>query len=1711
MELTQTSCWLLHCLDTEDPARPLAGLIALSAPDTEFRSFRGRTDLAPLLAALATQRPTPQPEVEQLRAVLILAAFHCGAKGAPRRRHMKTLASYIRGADRSRLQTARTLALEVIEDAKNPAEIGTRLAAAWAHDDADVCTDWQRVWAPWLIRQSDFTANPSDEPLPPGPPIHLPLGGEDLGFGPEPPTTTGLPVEFDPPTEAPSSTRPPRRPFEATFSHQAVRGSNRMLIKEHVACANDAEVAAIVRHVFALYESRRADAEVLALGALLLLQVVTGRVLRALADTQFHCSDESNSLHLRLDLKAGVLIQPVLPIPQRFVPMGSAIDSYQPIGTEIRLPLPPRLVELLRFIHGIKGGARIADWFGADLDLRVRAFVLSVPGLPRFGRGEARLRKWLAPQLESIGGDVAKTMLICGDTLGRSTAPLYYYSTLHHDLAELYRLAVWPMLGGNPATVATAVGSNDRVGPAALAKLDTARRGVISLGRRLNESAAAVLAAGPARVREYHNRFTDYVLHHSTVVSSNRPEKSVFTRTIDSYERYRHLNLLEDKPLDLAHLTRLSCSTPDLSMQAQYYLGHLRVLREQAWLSEDDRRWIDDIEAGRRPLLVYLDGDNRLREGKADDWRASRPEAWSLLEDNWYRAFAATTLRELGAPAIAVFAHLGHLEAANFPFGSESPVVPTELFGALRPHLVQMERMLGFRVLKGFAETRTEPSLGQLRDWSDTIKGHEAAARRAKIADRQVLRANRKQHRVKAIDWLNKTISEICSPLAEAVAWLQQDRRGKPEAGAPTGLVIENASIDTILRRLDSELGDERTLVIAAHNQLCRWLRSGASRLNMKVRDIGTFTVAPRPELAPFVPGACRASMQVVRLRQHLSELFRQSPGVPQPVLRALAATLFGGACDPDIVLQLVGPQINVGSVPGGVLLSDERNDFVLGFSGYAALAFRGPLAASDTYISASSLSLELASYLPSDLVPADRSRTLTYLCSTVCVVSRIERSGLARFIASDLGAIDASAGDQAAFLSAAFANRRESDPEIVEPAIPVWSPPPDFSKRKQRAATHAVQSLKRLQKVVFDPQTLIDRRSGAEGLGAQRAHKRAKHKQHAPTRALMLQALDMFFPKQTPDGPIWIEDALATHVRDLIEEGTQLKKDPAASTIRTYLGSIGADLVDLFDSFDLRELDADDFEEAYRFILASKEKAVSVSRTATQLIEFHRSLARHYGFEEPDMGWFRGYLAKRSGPRKRIGMLSDAEYACALGWLRSQCDPKAEHGLELCGWRRTCMAAACALILLRRSGGRIGEISWLQFRDVGDVDGQLLILIRPSRFRTLKTAAARRVVDLTHRIRPDERALLMVWLHGEQARAGSSESALVFTDIGSGLGLGDGFLRRMIQLAFATSCGRVMHPHLLRHLWICDEMVRVARDMTLTRDPLRRYRSMKSVSVQAGHTLISTSFASYVHFSWLFADHESEPLAEGTSRRWLMRGLAELGVYNVDKIGQRAKSEDNAPLRELHWLRAVQANVQPHPVSLRYAAEGRPCSSAIPSRTLTIRDLDVALNPECVSRLETVCVTAGMSEPLIARLRDAVHLLAETIHYRLLPMRSRRGNVAADRSPRAAPCLDFDRVSPKLAHVLGALFRQTYTPTQARWHRFAGSEHSVRELGSALAQAGVPLNSLRITAGDASCYLTLIAGAGKRVSGFRHLARMLALVSVWSQLTNPDFESSPA
>lgn len=1642
------------------------------------------------LAVYAYARHTnPLAQCERLRALYFLSVYQILTDSPTQisATNINDLGSRIRKLENRSSIASDAERLRSISDAKTIEALVRGLDLDTTTSKSKFGEIWRRVWRP-LLSDARWGPPPGAFIGPPLPPREPPEAEDPGGPRPEPP-------RYEPPRISPPG-EPTTAGFDFAYVNQSLRTRNFSLIKEHVEVATDAEIRLLIAACAADPDpSQRLDASYLLPRLLSILQIATGRVLGSLMDADLGSPLSGEpALGLYLDATTERLYQPIPQPDHIFRPSEANSSQFHEHQEWLILPLPKLATTILRRLARTKADARRpADWLAStepeslkSPEEQQRSLLNSITGLPVESREPARYRRWATCQIHQTTRDIAATMLICGDELGRSSAPLHYYSPLTSQVVSSYRSAMAPYLELPDEDFERDSPPDVRLGPAALVTDQVAESGISKLSKRLNVNPEKVLESVEKIVR-YHNQLVTYLATSICVITTHRPTAALFEMRRGQFDLHRHLAVIADKRSDREHHTRLVATTSALSESLALYFGHLRLLGQSLVSSEDLRSWICGVEQSEKPMFFELSEAGKPLAGSIRSMRDHWPDVWKGLPPNWYRPFINTKLRELGVPALPVFAHMGHLEAAGHPHRDDSIIAPTELLDAVRSPLEKIQKSLGLRMPKGLARTQVHP-IPELQDWTSLLEKHTSSARESERRRTLYVRQDILSARKTALSWLERQWKAQCS--AWTVAYEVTDPYSSlRHPNLDSGLVAELEAgarkfVDDLLEKNDRDHRRHPFVQIEVHNAISRRLKR-LSTLGVACPTAGKIFRAGRSPLSPFPLQLPLASEHVHVMRTHLKVLMKRSaPEQHNPrVIQALTLALFDPFLTPDQIFRQVADGYETYSLsqnPIHLGLSLSPKQAPIGLVGLSALATdsRGKLPA--TITTPLELDRQLGNLVPSHLVGLKSIGLLERICDTTAAAARIERPGLARHAFSASGAIDASLEQQFAVTT----HEAAPEPSISEQKLErVGLEGATRSGRESTPRPPSKQSVTRYHRLL----DCLARPGGKAG---------EDEITRAPKLHEISQAIREKFPAPKPGSPLHVIDTLAAFTHSMSTHGTRAKKAPAVNTIRTYLTTIGRVLLDVFGDIDLRYLQEEDFESAYEIVAESVQKNHSKSRALQQLKEFHELLMKDFGMPSilmPVIGSGLDALKDRPVPR----LLSPVHYRAAMQWL----DDARESGpsrLDDCLGRRALFAASVALILLRRTGARIGEISLLRLSDIDVLIEEINLTIRPSEFRRLKSAAARRRIKLWNLLDAHERATLLRWLEVERARNGRFRRSLLFPTFGNPkLAIGTDTLRRIVQLAFRIGAKIEMHPHELRHLHVTEQIPNLASsELDRPEDASERQRRAEVFRHQIGHASMTTSVTHYLHRCTPLKQIAAPDEQYGD--RWLIAGLSGRKVSNVDQIFQRrAKTESQSIGTRIDWV-GVNSTTIALPAQEIAPAVHSPINEYFEPLATPYRHLDLLFR-QCANEEELRCAAPGFgySSWQVDQILNATRNLSESsTKYHLLNGINRDSSVERSVPRRTQPDLEatlLDEPHGTILTNLAQQFTETYRPFYAHDDMFTGDADTLESMRRNLSAIGI--NATIRTSDRKRRPMDLMLSEGR--GSFHRVAWVLAVVAV--------------
>lgn len=1714
-----------------DASRIKRGLKVLAPPSSDrWPNFTDARGIEPL-RALNQGLNGSDPDLDPLLALLVAGAALSSPDqpSTPQWREIKTLSIAIyQVAERKRQQLRAKLA--VLRPGHSFIDVLQIMDSIWEVGRDHLSLDWRRAWSPWLRNRPSVippTRDPkrsaNDRRLPRGSaprdseptPIEIPAPDTDLGDDSEAEVSTVF--LFAKPRirsrSEPKATRASRNASALGSLYQR----NGDLLNDHIEVLTESEVVPLLEV---------AEEDLQGLGSATGRRALCALSLRMALESSLNpevllgarlLSDAPSGSALMLDLAAGDLLFSVLdPGVRKCAPGTEALFDRN--ADYVRQPLSDGLVSALRKVFTTNAGAAcLNECAEAPSWPSVNEYLWDAADRAGLDPKRCTLVRFLrvaAVRIQDFAVDRPATMLSTKDSSGASTAPLHYYSPQQTRLDELYRRAIWSLFSACPAVERTCVDRNARVGPARVVTVELARKAVQAMSNRLN---VAIARNDAMSCIGLHNTFCNYVLNYFLIISSHRLEKALFTLTRKSFDLANCICIIEDKKVDPAHWPRLVALTQKFTQQLWLFLDHLRELSKCTWVSAGTRKTLNEMLEGDAPIFRHLNAEGDILPPDAAWWSSTLPKMLIGAPDNWHRVFLSNHLREHDVDGTSVEAQLGHLSAAGFPFGRESVLAPLDIAAAIRKGLKSLEKDLRFEVRAGLSlrSVRTTTLVPvctlALRDWDNEQAVRVDALRVLQEKNRVHLGSKLKEKRRSADDWLRATAHEVEEWFPRLVALILSGTKAKDIPEDLRGKFLPSASLGNLVQAIDRDHASDESTRIAVWNRLSSLLHWSSRKIGMRCDDIGRIFPATHGPISPFMVGHGLIAEQAEALRRCLPRVPKAWLPLPDHVRRALGMMLFGGPIHPRDIYRLATESTHhfKPTAPGAVLIGADNR---LGgprqaLIGHASMAFfyksDDPTPNSLTY---ESFCNEVSAVFKGDFVGRPGTETFERICKTLDLARDVEISGFGRALYRPSGAKELSPTLQLAFLNEqrpvrSILNKVEGPDEYPEPKegkiAPIGSTNHGNAPASQRKKPTPQYDKDRLLLALRDPLEII--RAEVEGDAPHSARHDAKS-DSVPSREKCAEAVRLLMSKRPRDHSI--VQALYDFTLEQLVNGTRQKIDPLPVTIYAYVTSIAADLLSLFDRESLVDLSIEDYEDAFTAIIENAESEASQKRKAEQLRELHRFLtvSDHWRLEPIDDELFDPFLDAVDS-RPEANLVTRPEIEMALRWLINQSDPSMPGpSVQTAKWRRRGRLAAALLTILAGAGSRISEIAWLRHRDLLVLPGDIVVFLRPSRFRRIKTGAGERLLRLSSVLDKEALSFVRSIIEEERARLpdSTSLSAFFFADADSPkVCVGSPALRKLIQIAFKQGAGCDMWPHLLRHSRANSGVLKIFDEMETSLDIGQNLRRSKQLAADIGHRSLSTTGRHYFHLPAI--THQlARDLRRRRDNRIFLAILTGREVRAVDAQYRRACSD--FPELAGQWCHALTCRRSSDPTTAPPVELGR---FVPPHRPLTFESFRALLRAS--SSQADIIVRGGplgLSRGSASLIWNACTQVHRDTDYALVPLPTSRGKISRAPSPRVIdPKLEEGLLQTKLfatSPPLIDLLSSCYSPSQARLDQMRGPIREIQSLHAICATLGVQSGEIAVTTTDDATAILKIRGKGK-VSPFHQLVEGLMALACFS------------
>ena len=384
----------------------------------------------------------------------------------------------------------------------------------------------------------------------------------------------------------------------------------------------------------------------------------------------------------------------------------------------------------------------------------------------------------------------------------------------------------------------------------------------------------------------------------------------------------------------------------------------------------------------------------------------------------------------------------------------------------------------------------------------------------------------------------------------------------------------------------------------------------------------------------------------------------------------------------------------------------------------------------------------------------------------------------------------------------------------------------------------------------------------------------------------------------------------IASFAHHMTVNGTsEHKDDPAWSTVYKYITSFGADLVTQGGDVDFLNLDADEYLDLYQGVIDRKTATPCRELAARILAGFHAYLHEHKGFEAVDFADLEG-VAIAAEYQVDAEVIQPQEMARGLAHMGELAWSRSDELPNDPARTRLDRQALVFALLLRASGARHNELAALRFKDILASPEFIVLFVRPSRYRRLKTPAARRIINGTSRLSRRERRIVCEWISAEKARIGGAwkNTLPIFGVHGEPkVRIAPEHLRDRSLEALAAVIGGRSRVHRVRHLvanedlsaiWLSNSDRRAlrrsrahARRLVIDRNraDVMLPRDIREQGVRFGHRRSSTTVLNYFHMSWMTKSRAYAALRKYETRHAAAVALG-VSVAGADKILQRKK-----------------------------------------------------------------------------------------------------------------------------------------------------------------------------------------------------------------------------
>lgn len=1068
-----------------------------------------------------------------------------------------------------------------------------------------------------------------------------------------------------------------------------------------------------------------------------------------------------------------------------------------------------------------------------------------------------KIRDVLPLEMYRCTGDLTVAQFIAGSELHLSPVGGSYYTARLPDLQSLYDRYV-ARLGLTPAGPSDGSKDSDLVGSMLCIKDHVVRQLTSILGRGLNRStsmirpSAAMDSNSPKKIIDCHNRMVRYVGAMLEAALATRSAGTVGAITMQDMCLSSGIIVIAEKVTDEAHAVRRLVLSPLVVAQIRAFRAHLHTLASLDYLPKAVRDYAALALSGDGPLVAFA----TLTRGVLTYQRKSIRHLFPghLFPGNAFRHRAATKLREQGVRGSFVAAFLGHIEIGQ-TFGIDSPTCPRDYDALLGGAVDRYLEADGWHLVRGLGQDAVaDPPPGRL-------------SRALENLELDVTRREKNREPDRSPAWYSRKKREAAAITAEVALLLEKSVPDFPVIlGKPH---IDGVSVETLRAKLAVNNPHDHDRLEWCFDELHRLMLAGERSEHWVCEDRRRiFRMFLEP--SPVAAGMLAEHSKVLHLRRWYRDVIPKhvaDSGDTNALLCAflLGMILFDYVTDENELLAIVHgvAQARPSKKFGDALFipldfKDEVAPQVTQFTGMNAMLAARLRENPSPYPTDVKACFEswLSASLPADVVPA-RGRILPCLLLAARVSSRFELSGTLRALRNRTIRTVSLTPDRMAALvdewppSSAPIEEPKSEAQMME-KVPI----------ADRSEGECREWRRRLSDIL-KPRTEHDAKKESQD-----------EKVIGWDPFALIVKLEAF--KQAVQTRSGILHLVACYAQRLLEFGTPYKPKLAPSSIYKYVSQVARHLAPYEPDQGLLNLEEEEFLLLYEAIAASANvtSEVEVRRC---LWYFHMYLQDYCGAVHLDASEVLGGYADEGNVDANI--VTDAEYASALDALTYEINDARRWGDQ--ERQRYGRAARVTLVLMRRSGARLGEIMGRLASDLFLGDECSTLLIHKTKFGTLKSHSAIRAVEMHQGLTHAERKMLDEWLDEQEGKRGSTKRRdwpLFAKSRENPEPLSRSRMTSLLTKELRRATGSPnARPHWLRHTATCAELkelyqpIRDAEGCIVPGEAhapragdvgsgIRQLCDQMDLRARRGHRRVATTLASYGHIL---------PLALGQGSAW--------------------------------------------------------------------------------------------------------------------------------------------------------------------------------------------------------------------------------------------------